>query len=38
LDLLTHQAITQVEIFAGIKVEREVLYQKMREAALSKLA
>jgi shikimate dehydrogenase len=38
LDLLIHQAISQVEIFAGINVEREVFYQKMRVAALSKLA
>jgi shikimate 5-dehydrogenase len=38
LDLLIHQAIAQVEIFAGITCDREVLYRKMREVAVQKLS
>jgi shikimate dehydrogenase len=38
LDLLIHQGISQVEIFSGLKVDRELLYASMRSAALSKLA
>ena len=38
LDLLIHQAIAQVEIFAGITCDREVLYTKMREVAVQKLS
>ena len=37
LDLLIHQGISQVEIFSGLSVDRELLYAKMRRAALSKL-
>lgn len=37
LDLLIHQAISQIEIFAGITCDREFLYTKMRAAALQKL-
>jgi shikimate dehydrogenase len=38
LDLLIHQAISQIEIFAGLTCDREFLYTKMRAAALQKLA
>jgi len=38
LDLLIHQAISQIEIFAGITCDREFLYTKMRAAAVQKLA
>ena len=38
LDLLIHQAIAQVEIFSGVACDRELLYAKMRKAALTKLA
>jgi shikimate dehydrogenase len=38
LDLLIHQAIAQVEIFSGVACDRELLYEKMRAAALTKLA
>jgi shikimate dehydrogenase len=38
LDLLIHQAIAQVEIFTGVACDRELLYAKMREAALAKLS
>jgi shikimate dehydrogenase len=38
LDLLIHQGISQVEIFSGLSVDRELLYAKMRGAALSELA
>jgi shikimate dehydrogenase len=37
LDLLIHQAISQVEIFAGVTCDRDFLYRKMREAAAVKL-
>jgi shikimate dehydrogenase len=37
LDLLIHQGISQVEIFTGLLVDRELLYAKMRNAALAKL-
>ena len=38
LDLLIHQAIAQVEIFSGFACDRDLLYAKMREAAVTKLA
>jgi shikimate dehydrogenase len=38
LDLLIHQAIAQVEIFSGVVCDRDILYTKMREAAVQKLA
>ena len=38
LDLLIHQAISQIEIFAGITCDRQSLYTKMRTAAVQKLA
>lgn len=38
LDLLIHQAISQVEIFAGRTCDRELLYRKMREAAVPNLS
>ena len=38
LDLLIHQAISQIEIFAGLTCDRQLLYTKMRAAALQKLA
>jgi len=38
LDLLIHQGISQVEIFTGLLVDRQLLYAKMRNAALAKLA
>ena len=38
LDLLIHQAISQIEIFAGITCDRQFLYTKMRAAAVQKLA
>jgi shikimate dehydrogenase len=38
LDLLIHQGISQVEIFSGLSVDRELLYASMRSAALTKLA
>jgi len=38
LDLLIHQAIAQVEIFSSVACDRDLLYAKMREAALTKLA
>jgi shikimate dehydrogenase len=38
LDLLIHQAIAQVEIFSGVDCDRELLYVKMREAAVTELA
>ena len=38
LDLLIHQAIAQIEIFSGGDCDRELLYAKMREAAVTKLA
>jgi len=38
LDLLIHQGISQVEIFAGVTVDRQKLYRLMRTAALAKLA
>lgn len=38
LDLLIHQAIAQVEIFSGVACDRDILYTKMREAAVQKLA
>lgn len=38
LDLLIHQAISQIEIFAGITCDRRFLYTKMRAAAVQKLA
>ena len=34
LDLLIHQAISQVEIFTGLNVERSSMAQRMREAAI----
>jgi shikimate dehydrogenase len=37
LDLLIHQGISQVEIFAGVAVDRQELYALMRKAALTKL-
>ena len=37
LDLLIHQGISQVEIFTGLSVERELLYAKMREVATLRL-
>ena len=37
LDLLIHQGISQVEIFAGVAVDRKELYALMRKAALAKL-
>jgi len=37
LDLLIHQGISQVEIFAGVSVDRQELYALMRKAALAKL-
>jgi len=38
LDLLIHQGVSQVEIFAGVTVDRQKLYRLMRTAALAKLA
>jgi shikimate dehydrogenase len=38
LDLLIHQGISQVEIFTSLAVDRELLYAKMRKAAMNKLA
>jgi shikimate dehydrogenase len=38
LDLLIHQAIAQVEIFSGVACDRDILYTKMREVAVQKLA
>ncbi len=38
LDLLIHQAISQIEIFAGMTCDRQFLYTKMRSAAVQKLA
>jgi shikimate dehydrogenase len=38
LDLLIHQAISQIEIFADLSCDRELLFPKMREAAVKKLA
>ena len=38
LDLLIHQGISQVEIFTGLSVDRELLYAKMREVASLRLA
>ena len=38
LDLLIHQGISQVEIFAGVSVDRHELYRLMRTEALAKLA
>jgi shikimate dehydrogenase len=38
LDLLIHQAIAQVEIFSGVACDKDILYTKMREAAVQKLA
>ncbi len=38
LDLLIHQAISQIEIFSGITCDRQFLYKKMRETAVQKLA
>ena len=38
LDLLIHQAIAQVEIFSGVACDRDILYTKMREAAVQKMA
>jgi shikimate 5-dehydrogenase len=37
LDLLVHQAISQVSIFAGMSVKRSQLAPLMREAALKRL-
>ncbi len=37
LDLLIHQAITQVEIFTTNRVDRDTFYAKMRKAALLEL-
>lgn len=37
LELLVHQAISQVEIFADISVDRPELHSLMRKAALAKL-
>jgi len=37
LDLLIHQAISQIEIFAGLSCDREMLFAKMREAAVKKV-
>ena len=37
LDLLIHQGISQVEIFAGVAMDRQELYALMRKAALAKL-
>jgi shikimate dehydrogenase len=37
LDLLIHQAITQVEIFTTNTVDRDTFYAKMRKAALLEL-
>jgi shikimate dehydrogenase len=37
LDLLIHQGISQVEIFAGVTVDRQELHTLMRKAALAKL-
>lgn len=37
LDLLIHQAITQVEIFASTTLDRDTFFTKMRAAALLKL-
>ena len=38
LDLLIHQAISQIEIFADLRCDRELLLAKMRDAAVKKLA
>ena len=38
LDLLIHQGISQVEIFTGLSVDRELLYANMREVASLRLA
>jgi shikimate dehydrogenase len=38
LDLLIHQGISQVEIFTGLSLDRELLYAKMREVASLRLA
>jgi shikimate 5-dehydrogenase len=38
LELLIHQAISQIEIFSGITCDREFLQRKMRAAAVQKLA
>jgi shikimate dehydrogenase len=37
LDLLIHQGISQVEIFTGLSVDRELLFAKMREVASLRL-
>ena len=37
LDLLIHQGISQVEIFIGLSVDRELLFAKMREVASLRL-
>lgn len=38
LDLLIHQAISQVEIFAQLPLNRSEMYQLMRDAALKQLS
>lgn len=37
LELLIHQAISQIEIFSGASIDRAVFYSHLRTAALSKL-
>jgi shikimate dehydrogenase len=37
LDLLIHQAISQVELFSGEAVKRSEFYTHLRKAALSQL-
>ena len=38
LELLIHQAISQVEIFTGLAVERASMYTLLREVALAKIS
>lgn len=38
LELLIHQAISQVEIFAGVKVDRDSMYKILRKLALEKIS
>lgn len=37
LELLIHQAISQVEIFSGVSLDRPTFYHQMRTAAINKL-
>ncbi|MEY5030308.1 MAG: hypothetical protein RLZZ334_255 [Actinomycetota bacterium] len=37
LELLIHQAISQIEVFSGIDLDREQLHTTMRKAAIQKL-